>query len=113
MQDRPDAPELLAALARWLHDDLRPTLPREQRFIALALVAANACAIFAREWVAEGPPAPDRTHQRELAQAIRAGKADERWNDVLRQVRDDVRDKLAVAHPGYDDLADDGKDKEP
>ena len=111
MQDRPDAPELLAALARWLDDDLRPTLAREQRF--MALVAANACAILAREWVADGPPPPDRTKRRELAQAIRAGQADERWNDVLRQVRDDVRDKLAVAHPGYDDFADDGKDKEP
>src|SRR4051812_13177656 len=69
MQDRPDAPELLAALARWLYDDLRPTLAGEQRF--MALVAANACAILAREWVAEGPPAADRAQQRELAQAIR------------------------------------------
>jgi hypothetical protein len=111
MQDRPDAPELLAALARWLHDDLRPTLPGEQRF--MALVAANACAMLAREWVAEGPPPRDRAQQRELAQSIRAGEVDERWNDVLRQVRDDVRAKLAVAHPGYDDFADDGKDKEP
>jgi len=65
------------------------------------------------KWVAEGPPAPDRTQQRELAQAIRAGQADERWNDVVRQVRDDVRDRLAVAHSRYDDFADDGKDKEP
>jgi hypothetical protein len=56
MQERPDAPEQFAALARWLL---------------------------------------------------------ERWNDVLRQVRDDGRDKLAVAHPGYDDVADDRKDKEP
>jgi hypothetical protein len=56
MQDRPHAPDELAALPRWLS---------------------------------------------------------ERWNDVLRQVRADVRDKLAVAHPGYDDFADDGKDKEP
>jgi Domain of unknown function (DUF6285) len=89
----------------------RPTLPGEQRF--MALVAANACAILAPEWVAEGPPATDRTRQRELAQAIRAGEADERWNDVLRQVRGDVRAKLAVAHPRDDDFADDGKDKEP
>jgi hypothetical protein len=111
MQDRPDAPELLAALARWLYDDLRPTLPRERRF--MALVAANACAILAREWVADGPAAPDRTQQRELAQAIRKGEADDRWDDVLRQVRDEVKRKLAVAHPGYDDFADDGRDKEP
>jgi len=111
MHDRPDAPALLAALARWLYEDLRPTLPRDQRY--MALVAANTCAMLAREWVADGPPAPDRTEQRELARAIRAGEADERWDDVLRQVREEVRAKLAVAHPGYDDFADDGKDKEP
>jgi hypothetical protein len=110
MQDRPDAPELLAALARWLYDDLRPTLPREQRF--QALVAANSCAILAREWVTDGPAAPDRTEQRELARAIRNGEHDDRWDDVLRQVREEVRGKLAVAHPGYDEFADDGKDKE-
>jgi len=110
VQDRPDAPELLAAIARWLHDDLRPALPRERRFEAL--VAANACAILAREWVADGPGAPDRTAQRELAHAIRAGEHDDRWEDVVAQVRDDVRRKLAVAHPGYDAFADDGRDKE-
>ena len=111
MQDRPDAPELLAALARWLHEDLRPTLPREQRFEAL--VAANTCAILAREWVADGPAAPDRAPQRELARAIRAGEYDDRWDDVLERVREEVRSKLAVAHPGYDAFADDGKaDKE-
>jgi hypothetical protein len=60
-----------------------------------------------------GSPAPDRTQPRKLVQAIRAGKSGERWNDVLRQGRDDARDKLAVARPGYDDIADDGKDKEP
>ena len=107
MQDRPDAPELLAALARWLHEDLRPTLPRERRFEAL--VAANACAILAREWVTDGPGAPDRAQQR----AIRAGEYDDRWDDVLERVREEVRSKLAVAHPGYDAFADDGNaDKE-
>ena len=111
MQDRPDAPELLAALARWLHEDLRPTLPRERRFEAL--VAANACAILAREWVTDGPGAPDRAQQRELARAIRAGEYDNRWDDVLERVREEVRSKLAVAHPGYDAFADDGNaDKE-
>jgi hypothetical protein len=110
VQDRPDAPELLAAIARWLYDDVRPTLPREQRFNAL--VAANACAILAREWTADGPGVPDRSAQRELARAIRAGDWDDRWDDVLERVRDDVRAKLNVAHPGYDATADDGRDKE-
>jgi hypothetical protein len=31
---------------------------------------------------------------------------------VLRRVRDDVQAKLAVAHPGYDAVADDGREKE-
>ncbi len=110
VQDRPDAPELLAALARWLYEDLRPTLEGEQRFHAL--VAANACAILAREWMADGPGAPDRTGQGELARAIRAGEYDDRWDDVLRRVREEVQAKLAVAHPGYDAVADDGRDKE-
>jgi hypothetical protein len=110
MQDRPDAPELLAAVARWLYEDLRPTLEREQRWGAL--VAANACAVVAREWALDGPGTPGRAEQRELARAIRAGKWDDRWDDVLEAVRDEVRAKLAVAHPGYDAFADDGRDKE-
>lgn len=110
MQDRPDASELLAAVARWLYQDLRPTLEGEQRFHAL--VAANCCAILAREWSVDGPGAPDRTEQAELARAIREGEWDERWDDVLQRLRDDVRAKLAVAHPGYDAIADDGRDKE-
>jgi len=90
---------------------LRPTLPRERRFEAL--VAANACAILAREWMTDGPGAPDRAQQRELARAIRAGECDDRWDDVLERVREEVRSKLAVAHPGYDAFADDGNgDKE-
>jgi hypothetical protein len=110
VQDRPDAPELLAALARWLYEDLRPTLPRERRFEAL--VAANTCAILAREWVAGGPAAPDRDEQRALAAAIRAGAYDDQWNDVLERLRAEVAGKLAVAHPGYDDFADNGREKE-
>ena len=88
----------------------RSTLEGEQRFHAL--VAANACAILAREWMADGPGAPDRTGQGELARAIRAGEYDDRWDDVLRRVREEVQAKLAVAHPGYDAVADDGRDKE-
>ena len=110
MQDRPDASELLTAVARWLYADLRPTLEGEQRFSAL--VAANCCAILAREWTADGPGAPDRTEQRELALAIRAGEHDGQWDDVLQRLREEVRAKLAVAHPGYDAIADDGRDKE-
>jgi hypothetical protein len=42
----------------------------------------------------------------------RERRFDDRWDDVVHQVREEVRSKLAVAHPGYDAFADDGKDKE-
>jgi Domain of unknown function (DUF6285) len=106
VQDRPDAPELLAAVAQYLIEDLLPEVPREHRF--QVRVAANSCAIAAREWATDVGP-PDRTRQRELAAQIRSGAADERWSQTVGAVRDDVRAKLAVAHPGWTDVADDGR----
>ena len=47
MQDRPTAPELLESVAEYLFGELRPEVPREQRF--KVLVAANVCAVVARE----------------------------------------------------------------
>ena len=106
MQDRPDAPELLAAVARYLFEDLLPRVPADQRF--QVRVAANCCAIVAREWEAEVGPA-DRGADRELAAEIRAGDWDARWDEVVARVRESVRAKLAVSHPGYDEVADDGR----
>lgn len=54
MQDRPDAPELLDSLAAYLFGELRPLVPREQRF--KVLVAANVCAVLARELRAGAEP---------------------------------------------------------
>ncbi len=106
MQDRPDAPELLAAVAQYLFEELLPEVPREQRF--KVRVAANCCAIVAREWSADVGPA-DRTAQRELAAAIRSGSLDDRFEQTLAQVREDVRARLAVSHPGWTDVADAGR----
>ena len=103
MQDRPDAHELAAALAQYLIDDLLPVVPPEQRFNVR--VAANCCAILARE-IQGGP---DRAPQAALSQEIRSGVWDERWDEAVAVLRDSVRGKLAVAHPGYDDFADDGR----
>jgi Domain of unknown function (DUF6285) len=129
VQDRPDAPELLAAVAAWLAEELAPGLPRDQRF--LARVAANCCAIAARE-AAAGPalaaeeaarlgallgpgaavaptPAGLRAAQRELAGAIRAGRHDDRLASTAQALRASVRAKLDIARPGYDAVADDGR----
>ena len=124
MQDRPDASELAAALARFLLEEVRPAVPRELRFGVL--VAANAAAILAREAAAGDAAAADecarlarllaeapadaRAAQRQLADAIRAGALDDRWAEAIDVLRESVRAKLAVAHPDYDDLADDGRD---
>jgi hypothetical protein len=126
MQDRPTAPELLEALAEFLFGDVREWVPRERRF--QVLVAANVCAVVARELRAgaepsladvrlfrgllgaEGPdPEPEladaeaRESAAELARAIREGKLDGEIEQVAAQLRDHVRRKLDVARPGYAD----------
>ena len=106
MQDRPDAPELLAAVAQYLVEDLIPDVPREHRFHVR--VAANCCAIVAREWAADVGP-PDRAEQHELAQRIRSGELDDHLAEVRARLREEVAAKLAVAHPGWTDVADDGR----
>lgn len=120
VQDRPDAAELAAALARFLAEELRPAVPAELRF--RTLVAANAAAILAREAAGEPgaaeaaerarlapllddarpPPADAREARRAAAARIRAGALDERWDEAVAVLRESVRAKLAVAHPGYD-----------
>ena len=103
-QDRPDAHELLAAVAQYLIEDLLPHVPPDQRFGVR--IAANSCAIAAREAAQD---APDREAQRALARAIRAGERDQRFPETVAAVRDEVRAKLAVNHPGWDAVADDGR----
>lgn len=124
MQDRPTAPELLDALAALLFTDVREWVPRERRF--QVLVAANVCAVVARELrageagslgdvalfrsllEAEGPqPAPDhaeaeaREAAAELAWAIRQGKLDGELETIAGRLREHVRRKLEIARPGY------------
>lgn len=140
MQDRPDAPELLGALTLYLFEDLLPHVSREQRFNVR--VAANCCAILAREleagedavaeeamrllglqgleerdmWLVETEAGHrhlgDRDElsalQAEIAAAIRAGALDDRWDETVETLRESVAAKLATAHPGYEDFADDG-----
>ena len=123
MQDHPPAHALLEQLAAWLATDLRGKVPREERFGVL--VAANVAAIVSREI---GPDAPSPEAERDrmtrllalagadaavpsarealvrAAAAIRAGRLDDHWDDAVAVLRESVRDKLAVAHPGYADF---------
>ena len=127
-QDRPEAAELLDAVAEFLFGQVRDAVPREQRF--QVLVAANLCAVVAREIRAggrpleedlelfaalldRGPPDPSGENltaavgeaQSELARRLRAGELDGHLPEVAAALREHVRRKLALARPGYDEPA--------
>jgi hypothetical protein len=116
MQDRPTAPELLDALAAMLFTQVREWVPRERRF--QILVAANICAVVARELRAgEGPSLEDsrlfcellgeeggadpRVAAAALATQIRAGEHDDELERVIARLREHVARKLEIARPGY------------
>jgi hypothetical protein len=124
MQDRPTAAELLDALAELLFGDVREWVPRERRF--QVLVAANVCAVVARELRAGDDasvadvalfrgllgiagPAPDpedaeaeaREAAAELAWEIRRGNLDGEIEAAAGKLREHVRRKLEIARPGY------------
>jgi hypothetical protein len=115
-QDRPTAPELLDSVAEYLFGELRPQVPRGQRF--KVLVAANLCTVVAREIRAgEQPDRADlelfnemlgdgiddvRAAAAELSRRIRAGELDDRIDELTPRLEEHVRRKLDVARPGYD-----------
>jgi hypothetical protein len=122
MQDFPKAEELLDALAAYLFTELRPLVPKEERF--RVLVAANVCAVVAREIRAgEGPSREDATlfsawlgtegegadgvdareAAVELSAGIRAGEFDDELPALIEQLQTHVRRKLDIARPGYAD----------
>ena len=123
-QDRPGRAELLEAVAEFLFTEVRNAVPREQRF--QVLVAANVCAVVAREIRAGAEPlfldlllfnslldrdVPEvddlnrdvRASQAELAQSLRSGALDDRLDEVAAGLREHVRRQLAIARPGYDE----------
>jgi hypothetical protein len=116
MQDRPTAPELLESVAEYLFGELRPEVPGEQRF--RVLVAANLCAVVAREIRAgEAPDREDlalfqdllgdqfddvRVAAAELSRRLRSGDLDDRIEELTPRLAEHVRRKLEIARPGYD-----------
>lgn len=116
-QDRPTAPELLESVAEYLFGELRAEVPREQRF--KVLVAANVCAVVAREIRAgEDPDESDlalfnellgedlgdaRSAAAELSRRLRDGELDDRIEELAPRLEEHVRRKLEIARPGYTD----------
>jgi len=99
---RPTAAELVAAVAEFLDGEVRSTTTGAVNFHAL--VAANALRIVERELlgVSDRPNLLGYADESALATAIRARDLDGRDTEVMRCLRDLVRHRLAVAHPGYD-----------
>jgi hypothetical protein len=117
MQDRPTAAELLDAVAEYLFAELRPEVPREHRF--KVLVAANVCAVVARE-IRAGDEPDDRDLElfnellgeevgdvraaaAELSRRLRSGELDDRIDELAPRLEEHVRRKLEIARPGYEE----------
>ncbi len=98
---RPTAAELVAAVAEFLEGDVRAGTTGAVNFHAL--VAANALRIVERE-LTDQSTSPDLLgypDESALAGAIRAGDLDGRDSEVLACLRDLVRKRLNISHPGY------------
>jgi hypothetical protein len=115
VQDRPTSAELLDSVAEYLFAELRPEVPREQRF--RVLVAANVCAVVAREIRAGDRPDREdlelfgelldrevddtRAAAAELSERIRSGELDDRIDELAPRLEEHVRRKLEIARPDY------------
>ncbi len=128
MQDRPDARELVEAVAGFLQRELVPTIA-DPRLRFRALVAANVLSIVARELQAGSEPLRAEwqrlimllkstqelpvddhalrdaiiTMNRELCARIRAGEMDDAplYSAALEHAEATVIDKLRIANPRY------------
>jgi hypothetical protein len=115
VQDSPDASLLLGAIADTLEqqvlDHADPSVQHQVR------VAANLCRILQREVILAaaadnaararlatllGHDGPSHELWRELADRLEAGGSDDDESAVHATLLAIVRDKLAVAKPGYD-----------
>lgn len=103
---RPTAAELVAAVADFLDNEVRSAIEGPVNFHAR--VAANVLRIVERELTTSAAHVTDALaelgfdDEAQLAAAIRAGQFDDRGDEILPLLRTLVRQRLAVAHPGYD-----------
>ena len=93
--DRPTAGELAEAVREFLEDEILPMLD-DHRLRFRTLVAMNALGIVERE--APPPSERDAHPDWDLARRIRAGDVPE---DAVALLKNQVREKLRVASPGY------------
>lgn len=107
LHGRPSAAELVAAVAEFLDGEVRSATSGAVNFHAR--VAANALRIVERELLDSQADAPQAAlaslgyeDEDALAAAIRAGDLDGRDAEVMSCLRELVRHRLAVSHPGYD-----------
>jgi hypothetical protein len=108
LHGRPTAEELVDAVRKFLEHDVMTQTTGALQFHAR--VAVNALAAVGRE-LHDGPVMADAHAERlralgfaseaELADAIRSGSLDDRYDEVVVAVRATVHDKLAVANPKY------------
>lgn len=106
---RPTAAELVAAVADFLDTEVRNSTGGSTGFHAR--VAANVLRTVERELQAGAVPEVTDALENlgcadepELAAAIRAGDLDDRPAEVTACLRTLVRHRLAVDHPGYEQV---------
>jgi hypothetical protein len=110
LHGRPTAAELVAAVADFLDADVRNATSGQVNFHAR--VAVNVLRTVVRELTDD--TAPDIqgllaefgfADEAELAYAIHAGQVDDRTNELKALLRRVVGHRVAVAHPGYEQVA--------
>ena len=107
---RPTAAELVAAVAEFLEKEVRDATGPNSRLADAgavnfhARVAANALRIVERELRQDSaePSLLGFADEQQLATAIRHGDFDHRGPELESVLRNLVRHRLDVAHPGYE-----------
>ncbi len=108
LHDTPSAEQLVESVREWLERDVLAGTTGRLQFHTR--VAVNVLAMVERElrlgqgqaWAHAARLAQlGCADDSELAARIRDGALDDRLDEVRELVRDDVRDKLAVANPKY------------